>query len=258
MDCRLPRRTCGLLVITGAREWRGFASRALPPGSGRDLLQKKAWKLPLPCLFLFVVASARSGALAFRGLALRGARNLAAQSLCFEAQLAPVGAEQEGVEAALALDRADRRRREAQAHHALQRVAVEGGFLQVRQKAAPRLVVRVAHVVAGLHALAGEGATSCHVFRSHLFAVKKASGGRRETSGRGRVLLRVPGRGVKARAARRRRSSSLRWSPRSRPAADSSAARRSWCWPPGRHGRSSGWGSPGLRTWRGSWDFRRC
>src|SRR3546814_8399487 len=35
-------------------------------------------------------------------------------------------------------------------------------FLQVRQEAPARLVVGVAHVVAGLNALAGEVATSCH------------------------------------------------------------------------------------------------
>ncbi len=60
------------------------------------------------------------------------------------------------------LDRADAVGRETQAHRLPQGVAHQRGRLQIGQEAPPRLAVRVADIVAGLHRLAGDRAASGH------------------------------------------------------------------------------------------------
>ena len=77
-------------------------------------------------------------------------------------QLALLGLDQEGVEPAAVLDRAQGVRRHPQAHRALQRVRLERDVHEVRQELALGLAVRVAHEVAGEHGLAGEFATARH------------------------------------------------------------------------------------------------
>ena len=69
---------------------------------------------------------------------------------------------EEGVEPAAVLHAAQRVGGDAQPHGALQRVAHQRHALQVGQEAAARLVVRVAHIVAREHALAGQLAAARH------------------------------------------------------------------------------------------------
>jgi hypothetical protein len=76
---------------------------------------------------------------------------------------APVrGAEQEGIEAAIVLDRADAVGRQAHLDLRGEHIGPEGGFLQVGQEAPAGLVVGVADVVARQDALAGDAAAAGH------------------------------------------------------------------------------------------------
>jgi len=103
----------------------------------------------------------RSGGL-LRVLLGLGRDDAALQHLHLRAELAVVGAEQVGVDAAIVLDRLDAARREAQADRMAERIRQDRGDLQVRHEPALRLVVRVAHIVAVLDGLARQGATTRH------------------------------------------------------------------------------------------------
>lgn len=67
-----------------------------------------------------------------------------------------------GIEAALVLDGADAAGRKLEPHHAAERLAVERGLVDVGQEAPPRLALRVADIVAGLNARAGDAAAPRH------------------------------------------------------------------------------------------------
>ena len=69
---------------------------------------------------------------------------------------------QEGVEAAAVIDGLERVGRDAQLHRAAERVGHQGDVDQVRQEAPKGLAVRMAHLVAGQRALAGQFASPRH------------------------------------------------------------------------------------------------
>src|SRR5208283_4144922 len=72
------------------------------------------------------------------------------------------GLEQEGVEAAAMLDRAQGGGGDAQAHRTLQRVRDQRDIDEVRQEPRTGLVIGMADEIAGLHGLAGQFATAGH------------------------------------------------------------------------------------------------
>src|SRR6185437_11234296 len=102
------------------------------------------------------------GSVAGGSLARRGDFDAALQAPRLSRELARGSARQEGVDAALLLDRAEGMRRKPQADGAAERVGEQRGGLQIGQEAPLRLVVGVAHIVADLHALAQDRAFSRH------------------------------------------------------------------------------------------------
>src|SRR5690606_7591160 len=78
-------------------------------------------------------------------------------------QLVLARLEQEAVEPAAMLDRAQSGGRDAQAEAAAERLGHQGDIHEIRQKAAPRLVVGVAHIVAAHHGLAGQFTRAGHL-----------------------------------------------------------------------------------------------
>src|SRR3546814_443276 len=81
-------------------------------------------------------------------------------------QLRVAGLHQPVVEPAIMLDRPQAVRRYAQLHALAERVRQQRHILQIGQEGALGLVVRVAHIVANLAALAGQFANARHVFKS--------------------------------------------------------------------------------------------
>src|SRR5690606_30419500 len=70
--------------------------------------------------------------------------------------------DEESIEAAIMFHRAQRMRGDAQPVLPAERIADERHLAEIRQEPAPRLAVRVAHIVAGHHGLAGEFAAAGH------------------------------------------------------------------------------------------------
>lgn len=88
--------------------------------------------------------------------------DLALEATSLQAQHRILAGQQEGIDATAMLDRTDGIGRDAQTNHPAKRIAQQRGFLKVRLKAPPILIVGVANVVAELRALAGHGAPTCH------------------------------------------------------------------------------------------------
>ncbi len=107
---------------------------------------------------LMVVKTGRSG----RGPGLGPFGDHALEAAGLVAQVAVPGGQQEGVNSAIVLDRAQAAGGQAQAHRTTQGFAHQRHFAQVGDEAAAGLVVGVADVVAKLYTLACNGAAAGH------------------------------------------------------------------------------------------------
>ena len=109
-----------------------------------------------------------------------GRDDAALQHLHLGAELAVVGAQQVGVDAAIVLDGLHAARGEPQAHRMAERIRQDRADLQVGHEPAPGLVVGVAHIVAVLHGLCPTGRND----EAWRYPLKNDPAGRRE----GRLL----------------------------------------------------------------------
>src|SRR5579883_799524 len=122
-------------------------------------------------------------------------------------ELLVLGLEQEGVEAAAAVDRLQRIGGNAQLHRAAERVRHHGDVDQIGEEAPLGLDVRVADLVADLRALAGQFTTPGHGYETFRLSRPRAlarlgcsirvswDGGRIETRPRGVKVAASPGAG---------------------------------------------------------------